>query len=181
MLCRVCARIRASFGCAVCAAPLTAEQSARLTAFALEQTGKRFAVFRLVLEVTPLRAHGTLHGHVFGSPRIDRPSWFCSELVVAAMSVAGLIDPHVLKPNTVYPRDLFRRSSVRFETLLGGAAPMDMRTVTRTVAYTRSRRRLVMRARLHSAQVPRMTKVCPLAWNWCCRHTSRMVASMDGL
>ncbi|MGH7174189.1 MAG: hypothetical protein ACRELG_28300 [Gemmataceae bacterium] len=88
--------------------PLTPEQSARLTAFALEQTGKRFALFRLVREVTPLRAHGTLHGQLFGSARIERPSWFCSELVVAAMAVAGLVDPHVLKPNPVYPRDLFR-------------------------------------------------------------------------
>jgi len=88
--------------------PLSSEQSARLTSFALEQTGKRFALFRLVLEVTPLRAHGTLHARLFGSAQIDRPSWFCSELVVAAMAVAGLVDPHVIKPNTIYPRDLFR-------------------------------------------------------------------------
>lgn len=88
--------------------PLTPEESARLTAFALEQTGKRFALFRLMREVTPFRAHGRLHSRWFGSTRIDRRSWFCSELVVAALAVAGRIDPHVLKPNTVYPRDLFR-------------------------------------------------------------------------
>lgn len=87
--------------------PLTPEESARLTAFALEQTGKRFALFRIMLAVTPFRAHGVLHGRVFGSARIDRSSWFCSELVIATLAVAGLIDPHVIKPNTVYPRDLF--------------------------------------------------------------------------
>lgn len=88
--------------------PLSPEQSARLTAFALEQTGKRFALFRLILEVTPFRAHGPLHRRVFGSARIDRSSWFCSELVIASLAVAGVVDPHDIKPNTVYPRDLFR-------------------------------------------------------------------------
>lgn len=86
---------------------LTPEQSDRLTEFALHQTGKGFALCRLILEVTPFRAHGALHSRVFGSPRTERHSWFCSELVVAAMAVAGLVDPHVIKPNTVFPRDLF--------------------------------------------------------------------------
>src|SRR6185437_16836642 len=87
--------------------PLTADQSARLTRFALAQTGKHFAVARIMLEVTPLHAHGTLHRRVFGSSRVDRRSWFCSELVVAALAVAGVVDPQVMKPNTIYPRDLF--------------------------------------------------------------------------
>jgi hypothetical protein len=88
--------------------PLTPEQSARLTNFALHQTGKGFALFRIILEVTPFRAHGSLHSRLFGSPKTERHGWFCSELVVAAMAVAGLVDPHVVKPNTIYPRDLFR-------------------------------------------------------------------------
>ncbi|HEY7159351.1 MAG TPA: hypothetical protein VH575_35730 [Gemmataceae bacterium] len=87
--------------------PLTAEQSARLTAFALEQTGKRFALFRVVLEATPLRVHGPLRRRLLGSSRIDRQRWFCSELVIAALAVVGVVDPHTIKPNTVYPRDLF--------------------------------------------------------------------------
>jgi hypothetical protein len=87
--------------------PLRPEQSSRLTAFALEQTGKRFALFRVILEVTPFRAHGSLHSLLFGRPRIDRQAWFCSELVIAALAVAGVVDPHVIKPNTIYPRDLF--------------------------------------------------------------------------
>lgn len=87
--------------------PLTPEQSVRLTHFALHQTGKGFALFRIVLEVTPFRAHGALHSRIFGSPKTERHGWFCSELVIAAMAVAGLVDPHIVKPNTVYPRDLF--------------------------------------------------------------------------
>jgi hypothetical protein len=88
--------------------PLTPEESACLTAFALEQTAKHFARFRIMLEATPFRAHGTLHSHLFGSSRIDRDSWFCSELVVASLAAIGRVDPNVMKPNTIYPRDLFR-------------------------------------------------------------------------
>jgi hypothetical protein len=88
--------------------PLTPEESARLTSFALKQTGKGFALVRLILEVTPFRAHGCLHSQLFGSAQTERHSWFCSELATAALAVAGRIDPHVIKPNTVYPRDLFR-------------------------------------------------------------------------
>jgi hypothetical protein len=87
--------------------PLTPEQSAQLTAFAVEQTDKRFALGRLCLEATPFGAHGPVSGCLFGSARIDRNSWFCSELVVAAAATVGLIDPQVMKPNTVFPRDLF--------------------------------------------------------------------------
>ncbi len=84
--------------------PLTPEQSARLTHFALAQTGKGFALFRIMLEATPFRAHGSQR---FGSARVDRRCWFCSELAIAALAIAGVVDPQVIKPNTVYPRDLF--------------------------------------------------------------------------
>jgi hypothetical protein len=87
--------------------PLSPEQSARLTSFALAQTAKRYALVRLAREITPLRAHGPLGGYLFGSPRVDRDTWFCSELTVAAACVAGLLDPQAMRPNTVYPRDLF--------------------------------------------------------------------------
>jgi hypothetical protein len=87
--------------------PLSPEQAARLTAFAVEQIGKPFACLRVAGEGTPLRAHGWLGRQLFGSPRVDHQHWFCSELVVAASCVAGLLDPHVICPNTVMPRDLF--------------------------------------------------------------------------
>jgi hypothetical protein len=88
--------------------PLTPEQSARLTDFACEQAGKRFALLRIALAVTPLRSHGPVRSRLFGSACIDRRKWFCSELVLAAAATIGLIDPHVIPPNTVYPRDMFR-------------------------------------------------------------------------
>jgi hypothetical protein len=87
--------------------PLTPEQSDCLTQFALDQAGKRLAVVRLVLGITPLRSHGWLHARIFGRACIDRCAWYCSELAVAAAAHAGLIDPHRFRPNTIYPRDLF--------------------------------------------------------------------------
>jgi hypothetical protein len=87
--------------------PLTREQSARLTAFAVAQTAKKYALARICLGVTPFRAHGRIHAQLFGSSCIERSRWFCSELTVAAAAVAGVLDPHVIKPNTVYPRDMY--------------------------------------------------------------------------
>jgi hypothetical protein len=88
--------------------PLDAEQSACLTAFAQAQSGKRYAMLRTILELTPFRTHGRVGAYVFGRPWVERRSWFCSELVVAAGAHVGLIDPHEVQPNTVYPCDLFR-------------------------------------------------------------------------
>jgi hypothetical protein len=87
--------------------PLSPDQSACLTNFALGQAGKLYALGRMVLEITPLRNHGRLHARLFGRPWVERHSWFCSELAAAAAAHAGLIDPHKVFPNTVYPRDLF--------------------------------------------------------------------------
>ncbi len=87
--------------------PLSPEQSDCLTQFALAQAGKRLAVVRLVLGITPLRSHGWLHARIFGRACVDRCAWYCSELATAAAAHAGLIDPHKVRPNTIYPRDLF--------------------------------------------------------------------------
>jgi hypothetical protein len=87
--------------------PLSAEKSRCLTSYGLEQTTKGYALVRMILEITPLRAHGPIGSRLFGSSRLDRRNWFCSELAVAAAAVAGIFDPKVMKPNTVYPRDLF--------------------------------------------------------------------------
>jgi hypothetical protein len=87
--------------------PLTADQSASLTQFALEQAGKPFALGRVMLEGTPIRNHGFPNAQLFGRPWIDRQRWFCSELTIAAAAHVGVIDPNVIRPNTVYPRDLF--------------------------------------------------------------------------
>jgi hypothetical protein len=85
---------------------LTPEQSHRLTAFCLAQEGKGYALGRLILHGTPFRPHGTLRSQLFGRTVLDRDRWICSELVVAAMTVAGVLDPQVYPANAMFPRDL---------------------------------------------------------------------------
>ncbi len=87
--------------------PLTAEQSSRLTAFALANEGKRFAAVRLLGQLTPLRSRGPLRTQYLGGPHGDRSSYFCSELVTEACVAAGLFDPTTARPAATYPRDLF--------------------------------------------------------------------------
>lgn len=86
--------------------PLTLEQSAALTQFALAQHGKEFARGRLMLQATPLRIRNGLRREAFGHTYLDRTRWICSEIVIAAASVAGLIDPNEFPANAMYPRDL---------------------------------------------------------------------------
>jgi hypothetical protein len=87
--------------------PLTPEQSAALTAFAMKADGKLFALIRLGGQLTPLRSRGPLRTWVMGKPKGDRFSYFCSELVCEACVAAGLIDPKRSRPSATYPRDLF--------------------------------------------------------------------------
>jgi hypothetical protein len=86
--------------------PLTPEQSEALTTFALGQDGKKFAVGRLVLQVTPFRCRTGLRRALFGRTIFDRKRWICSENVVAAATIAGLLDPSIHLANAMYPRDL---------------------------------------------------------------------------
>lgn len=87
--------------------PLTPEQSAALTAFAMKADGKRFALIRLGGQLTPLRSRGPLRTWVMGKPSGHKFSYFCSELVTEASVAAGLIDPKRARPKAAYPRDLF--------------------------------------------------------------------------
>lgn len=86
--------------------PLTPEQDKQLTEFSLEQEGKRYALGRLILQGTPFRPQGTLRSHLFGRTVLDRDRWMCSELAVASLAVAGVIDPKAFPANAMYPRDL---------------------------------------------------------------------------
>src|SRR5262249_30488336 len=88
--------------------PLTPEQSARLTRFALTQRGKPFALIRLGAQLTPFRSRGPLRTWVMGRPHgTERCAFFCSELVTEALVYAGLLDPETTRPAATYPRDLF--------------------------------------------------------------------------
>jgi hypothetical protein len=87
--------------------PLTPEQSARLTEFAEAQTGKPFAVLRLLGQLTPFRSRGHWRTEYVGHVHGDRRSYFCSELVMECCVAAGLRDPETTRPAATYPRDLF--------------------------------------------------------------------------
>ncbi len=87
--------------------PLTPDQSARLTAFALAQDHKRFALIRLGGQLMPFRSRGPIRTCFIGKPYGDRQAWFCSELVCESCVAAGLMDPESTRPSATYPRDLF--------------------------------------------------------------------------
>jgi hypothetical protein len=85
--------------------PLDEDASKKLTEFCLAQEGKSYAVLRVVLLSSPLRPRGWLQPYL-GKTALDRNRWFCSELVVAAASAAGVLDPKTFHANAVFPRDL---------------------------------------------------------------------------
>jgi hypothetical protein len=88
-----------------CKKELTRAQSLALSRFALQQEGKRYAVLRLLLQGTWLRPRGPL-GLLYAKTYLDRDSWICSELAVAASVVAGLLERGRVPANATYPRDL---------------------------------------------------------------------------
>jgi hypothetical protein len=87
--------------------PLTPEQSARLTAFAMAQEGKPFALARWFGQLTPLRTRGPIKTWFVGEACGNRPRWFCSELVTECCVAAGIMDRRVARPSAIYPSDLF--------------------------------------------------------------------------
>jgi hypothetical protein len=90
------------------ACPLTPEQSARLTEFALAVDQRQFALGRLAWQLTPFRTRGPIRTAFVGKPHgLEQNSYYCSELVVEACVYAGLLDPRTARPSATYPRDLF--------------------------------------------------------------------------
>jgi hypothetical protein len=88
--------------------PLTAERSAALTAFACAVEGKRFALVRMLAQITPIRCRGRFKTQYLGGPHgTNRWSYFCSELVAEACVAAGLFDCVTTRPPAMYPRELF--------------------------------------------------------------------------
>lgn len=86
--------------------PLAPERDAALTNWSLSQIGKRYATGRLLLQGTPFRVRNPLTRKLFGKTGLDRGSYLCSEVVVAAGTVAGLFDPKRHPANAIYPLDM---------------------------------------------------------------------------
>lgn len=89
-----------------CKKQLTADQSAAMTKWSMEQDGKRYALGRLLLQATPVRCRAPLRRSIFGATYTDRDSYLCAELVIAGGTVGGIFDPSRHKANTIYPRDI---------------------------------------------------------------------------
>jgi hypothetical protein len=88
--------------------PLTPDQCAGLTAFAMSVEGKRFAFFRMLGQLTVCRSRGPYRTEFMGVSRGDqRSSYYCAELTMEACVAAGLIDPDTARPSASYPRDMF--------------------------------------------------------------------------
>ncbi len=93
--------------------PLTEEQSACLTEFALGQDGKRFGTFKMCLQMTPIRTRGPLRTYFIGEPRgpDHGARFFCAEMATEALVYCGAIDAKCARPSATYPRDLFMNYS----------------------------------------------------------------------
>ncbi len=87
--------------------PLTDEQCAEMTRWAVAQNGKLFAGGRMMLQLTPFRTRGPLRTYFMGGPHGERFSYFCSELVLETCVHIGLLSPETTRPSATYPRDLF--------------------------------------------------------------------------
>jgi hypothetical protein len=120
-----------------CRVALKPEQSAALTRFAQAQRNKRYAALRLLAQGTPLRVRGPLEPRL-GRTHTGRDAWICSELAVAAGTVAGLFDPRVVHSNATYPRDLV--DNQRFDIRAVWDDPAHWRPVRRTGHGTSLRR-----------------------------------------
>jgi hypothetical protein len=86
--------------------PLTPEQSAALTDWAIQQAGKHYATLRLLLQGTPIRCRSGLREQIFAKTYDNRERWLCCELAVAGLAHVGVLDPNVIKGNRTYPRDV---------------------------------------------------------------------------
>lgn len=85
---------------------LTPEQSASLTKFAVEQEGKRYAMWRLLLQGTPFKSRGRFRTKLFGATYECRSRWLCAEIVCSAENLIGFFDGKLIKGTDTYPLDI---------------------------------------------------------------------------
>ena len=93
-----------------CKRELTAEQSAFLTDWANRQKGKRYAMWRLLLQGTPVKTRGGPCRDYMGHTWFERHRWLCAEIAVTGSALVGLTDPKVIRGSNTYPLDILDNS-----------------------------------------------------------------------
>jgi hypothetical protein len=91
--------------------PLTPEQSACLTQYCMAHDNTKFAAFRMGMQATPFRSRMPLRTVWAGKPDANKSKYFCSELVLNSLIVAGVIDGQPMRPSATFPSDLFHNES----------------------------------------------------------------------
>lgn len=87
--------------------PLSDEQSARLTEFALVAADRPYNKAKFGLQITPFRCRGPLRTFFVGRPVGIGKKYFCAQALVEALVYAGLVDERTARPAATYPEDLF--------------------------------------------------------------------------
>ena len=85
---------------------VTPEKSQELTDFAYKQVGKKYAVWRLSLQGTPVRHRGGWKEQYLATTYMDRKRWLCAEIVVTGATIMGIFDPAIVKGTVTYPLDI---------------------------------------------------------------------------
>jgi hypothetical protein len=85
---------------------LTKDESETLTNFAYAQEGKRYAMWRLLLQGTYFRHRGGIKEKYLATTHDDRTRWLCAEIVVSAGALVNLLDRDKVKATVTYPLDM---------------------------------------------------------------------------
>jgi hypothetical protein len=85
---------------------LTKDESETLTNFAYAQEGKRYAMWRLLLQGTYIRHRGGIKEKYLATTHDDRTRWLCAEIVVSAGTIVNLLDRDKVKATVTYPLDM---------------------------------------------------------------------------
>lgn len=85
---------------------LTKAESEILTNFAYAQEGKRYAMWRLLLQGTYFRHRGGIKEKYLAATYDDRTRWLCAEIVVSAGALVNLLDRDKVKATVTYPLDM---------------------------------------------------------------------------
>ncbi len=87
--------------------PPTPQQSQQLTCFTQDQLNKPFAKKRVGLDGICNRNLSLIRYRMNGPAPVERDTYYCSELVTAALIAGGVFPYDLLVPNPPFPQDLY--------------------------------------------------------------------------